>query len=177
MKRIFIGLFFLLFDLNFYMGTSVIGLLPAFVGYILILLGMGKVEDSRGYQSVRSKIKIPAIFMGVMWVMGCTGLSVMVPSGVAYVLVLVSAAFQLLVTWWIVKGIREMEDTFHYDLYGRSLRTAWQVILAWVVLDKLAAFVGVDLLELLAGLMRAVFSVYYIFRFYKSWKEYKELVL
>ena len=51
MKKIFIGLFFILLDFNlrYPAGTEntyyIIGLLPSFIGFILIALGLKKLAD------------------------------------------------------------------------------------------------------------------------------------
>lgn len=45
MKRIFIGLVFILLNLNIDIGSVRIGFIPDFLGYIMIYKGLGELRD------------------------------------------------------------------------------------------------------------------------------------
>ena len=172
MKLIFWGLIFLFFDFNLNFGASSISLLPAFVGFALIRKGMGTVTECERYGKAQPWMLAGIACSAVVWVLNLLG----TPDGsvLGFVLGVVSGAFQLVATWQIAKGVAELEDVYQYDLYAKPLMTAWTVLLIWVILVRVTAWLGIDVLAMLALLASFVFMIYYIVRFHKSRKAYEE---
>lgn len=172
MKLIFWGLIFLFFDFNLNFGASSISLLPAFVGYALIRTGMGRVTECERYGKARSWMLAGIAYSAVVWVLNLLGM----PAGSAlgFVLGVAGGVFLLVATWQIAKGVAELEGVCRYDLYAKPLMTAWTVLLIWVILVRVTAWLGIELLAMIALLASFVFMIYYIVRFHKSRKAYEE---
>ena len=172
MKLIFWGLIFLFFDFKLNFGSSSISLLPTFAGYALICSGMGRVEECETYAKSRTWVIAGIVYSAVMWVLNCVGAQF--DAMVSLLLSLVSSVLQLVTTYRIAAGVCELERVCKYDLYGRSLKTAWIVLLVWTVLVQATAWLGIVALAVVALVAAMVFMVYYIFRFHKSRKAYEE---
>jgi hypothetical protein len=76
MKKIFIGLIFIFFNFNITLGTSILPLLPDFIGYLLISLGAKEMIDaSAKFDNVSAFSKLLTFVFGVFFVMDVMGIS------------------------------------------------------------------------------------------------------
>ena len=76
MKRIFIGLIFIFFNFNITLGTTILPLLPDFVGYLFISLGAKELIDaSIKFDNVSAFAKMLTIIFVVFFVMDVMGIS------------------------------------------------------------------------------------------------------
>ena len=172
MKLIFWGLIFLFFDFNINIGRSTISFLPTFVGYALIYSGMGRVNGCETYTGARPWATAGIICSAIIWCANCLG--ILMGTEISFVLSIVSSLLQLVVTYKIARGVRELEEALKYDLYGKSLMTAWIVLLIWIVLVRVVSVLGMEMFALIALVASMVFMVYYVFRFHKSRKAYED---
>lgn len=171
MKLIFWGLFLVFFDFYLNIDACSISVLPGFVGYWLIRRGMGQV-DCGAYIRANPWVIAGIIYSAIVWVLNCIGL--MKGSVVEVLSVIIGPVVQLVVLYWVTGGIRELEDVHGWDLYGRSLKTAWIMVAVWVVLSRLMNVLGVAPLAVLAWIVSFAFMLYYIFRFHKSRRAFEE---
>ena len=108
MRKVFIGLLFVF--INF--SINDLNLTPAFVGYILIYLGLGEVEECPSTQTSRMIAAVGAVVDGVLWVLGAFGAGLPIPLG---------AVFQLLVTYRLVVWAEELASLrSFYNYYYRN---------------------------------------------------------
>lgn len=170
MKLIFWGLFFLLFDFELNFGSSTVSILPTFVGYAMIFVGMGRVAECEAYARTRSWAAAGIVFSAVVWLLNCLGVSYAV---LVIVFTIIGTVLQLFVTYEIAKGIRELEGIHGYDMYGKSLMSAWIVLLVWRILTQVTIMPMFAMIAMLASL---IFTIYYIVRFHKSRKAYAECI-
>lgn len=64
----------ILVNIYFYAGSSIIGIIPDFAGYILISSGIKEcVEEKRVYKKVQNCAFAACIFSAVIWIMDLTG--------------------------------------------------------------------------------------------------------
>lgn len=157
MKKIFIGLFFVFCDLNLF----TINLMPAFVGYILIFLGLDEEYECPSLSGSRTLCVAAAIIMAALWVAGLMGYGVAFPIG---------AALQLLITYRLVVWAEEQGEELGWGAgLLRPFRVSWYALaggtLASVILGWANAMLGAVWAVASVGAM-----VWYIVRYYKLWK-------
>lgn len=161
MKKIFIGLLFIFIDININRLT----LTPAFVGYILLYLGLSEEGECPSLETAKRWLAVGAAVCGMLWVLGILGNGSTVP--------FVGTVFQLASTYLLVVWAEELAPARGWD-GGRvdKLRTCWYVLAVSVALGTALA-----LLETAAALAVAatvVFfgaAVYYIYTYYRLWKD------
>lgn len=175
MKLIFWGLFFLFFDFNLNFGSSSISVLPEFVGYALILKGMKQVECG-AYLTARPWVCAGIIYSAIVWVLNCLGIMAQLTTMAVFAILFAVAGslLKLGVVYWITKGVCELEESLEYNLYGKSLKTAWIVLLVWIVLVQVTSLLAMAAFALIALIASMIFMIYYLVCFHKSRKAYEE---
>jgi hypothetical protein len=117
---------FLDFDLN--IGTSTIGLIPDFVGYMFMLAGLRELAN-RGERFVRLQPFATGMiaFTGVLYAMDLLGITASLGAAVAFVLGLASTLLSLYISYGIVMGVRDMERQTGAFLNAERLLMVWRV--------------------------------------------------
>lgn len=125
MDKIFIGMLLIWLDLDFPLGSGVIGLLPDFAGYILVMRGIYSLEKNIRYLvKVWPWTVIMAAYTGILYGLRLFGLLAGDPF-VLWVLELAAMAAALAVQYGILSGIRKMERQEGWDLQSDRLRILW----------------------------------------------------
>ncbi len=123
MGTFLMGLIFLYVDIRVY----TVSILPAFVGYLLLLSGMRSVPSCRSFEQGCPDAVIGAIYSGIVWLMSLLGME---PTGfAALVMALISLALQMLVTYRLSRGMEELENTTGLALESDKLMTAWIILM------------------------------------------------
>lgn len=152
MKKIFIGLLFLFLHLR----INGIDLLPAFVGYALIYLGLAEAAQTPSVEVSRMIAAAAAVVEGALWVLALFGVSLGLPLGLL---------FQLLVTWRLVTWAGETESP-----RTGQFRVGWYLLAVGAVLSLVLAWLEQEL-ALVASVVAFVGIIYYIYVFYRIWKD------
>ena len=149
MKKIFVGLLFLFL----YLKINGVDMIPAFVGYILIFMGIAKGKECPSKKITGYIAAAGAFVTGGLWLADIFGGSIPLPIGLV---------FQLLITYrlvlWVDKGRAGM------------FRKSWYVLAAGVLATPLLSLMEsrLSLIALLIGLGAAI---YYIYVYYQIWRE------
>ena len=164
MGKIFAGLVFLFFDAwvnNFH-------LLPDFVGYILIYLGMNEMRlASLTYAQTQKLAGGAAVYEGILWIAALTQAGF---GGSAAVLLRVaSLVLKLLVTFYVWVGVRELEQTPGApDMGSKNMRICWWgLLICWVV-----SLLPIALSQL-AVILSIVAALGYLLFYYHAWQLYR----
>lgn len=177
MKKFLIGFFFIFFDFWFRVGIMKIGLIPAVVGYILLIQGIGELAaESPRFGQVRVPAIIMAVWTGLSWVLDLSGLSVTVSGGAAIfsiLLALAAAVISYWVSYNIVAGIGDIETANGVDLQAGRLKTMWFVL----VICNLCSMVSllVPVLTLVLVLVMLVSLIVFLCFFAKTNALYQEM--
>lgn len=153
MNKIFWGLIFLFFNIT----IDGISILPAFVGYILIFMGMGDYPQAEYFGQARLWAVAGAILTGITWLpvldLGIIG-------------VVAGTVIQLMVTHLLVKGVMVLEVLYSVDLNAARLNKAWNVMAIGIAASLVMSWMmsGLALAALVVGLVAAVV---YIVAFYR----------
>ena len=152
MKKIFIGLLFLFFRIT----INSVDILPNFVGYVLIYLGLAEVIQTPSVETSRMLSAAAAVVEGVLWVLALFGVGLGLPLGLL---------FQVLITWRLVTWAGETENP-----RAGQFRVSWYFLAGGAALSLALAWLEQDL-ALVAAIAALAGAVYYIYVFYRIWKE------
>lgn len=177
MKLIFIGLIFLMLELN--LGINV---LPDFVGYLLIWKGCSDLaQESSKLANVRPVTLILAGLTAVVYVMTLLKLT----SGLGILGNIIEIAMvlgSLLVVYMLGQGVREMETKYEAEFNGVAILNSWKLLAvtevaayALILLSNLLSVLGLiaSILVLATFLFKVVLlvSAYFSQKMYKEWKD------
>lgn len=169
MKKIFWGLLLIYLHFNLNIGNSTIDLLPNFVGYLLIAGGMEEVAQSTVFTAARPMVFCTAFYAGTLWAIGLLDISL---GWVGIILGAVSLSLQLIVTYRIVQGVKELESLCERDLHACALRNAWIAMAIGSAANYVFGIFSLERLSVFALVFSFVAAVYYIVKFYFSKKAY-----
>lgn len=171
MGKIFIGLFFILLDLNVKMPSAyegmyyVIGLLPSFVGYLLIALGLRQFSGRNKFFDLSEKASwLMFILTLLSYGLNATGFVYSVMT-LSFVLGLVIVVGTILVPFMIIKGGQEEERKTGVFWNTRMMLNFWIFYTIFTVLQNVVVFVPSAQLYFLVmiGLLIAVVGLIFAF--------------
>jgi hypothetical protein len=172
-KKIFIGLLLVFLDFNLNLGNAQIGLIPDFIGYIV--MGNGLIEmaaESQEFSKVRAHAAAMAGYTGILYVLDLTGISVSL-GYLAYLLAIASTLVSLYISWHVVAGVREMEEKYGAFLNGDSLKSAWTILAVFSI--AAFAYLLFPALGVICIIAAAIVAIVFLVAFSKSRTLYYEL--
>ncbi len=135
MNKILLGVLFLILDINITPAEGmVIGLIPDFVGYLLLWKGAKEYFDISKYFGRVSVVgQILAVYSGLLYVNDIfhllSAINILMP-----LFEVLSVAGMLLEFYWLVKGFLDVEDQINYELKSKQLFYIWCVLAVFAVL-------------------------------------------
>lgn len=173
MSSIFIGFIFIFLQININIGASIIGLMPAFIGYIFILSGIKQLSsESERYGKIRALTLVMCIYTAVAYAMDIFGLSAQL-GWFSVILGLLSTAASLYISYNIVLGVFDIEEKRMTDLNGRALKTKWAMLAVSQVIFNLSVLIPV--LMIIAGIVMVIFLILFLIEFSKTKNLYNSL--
>lgn len=171
MHKIFNGLLLALLDFDITFGaegTHILGLIPDFVGYILIRLGLdAMVPYSKRFARARPWVTGMVIYTAALYVSDLVGLSAMLGTAVTLPLGLLSIAVSLKITFEIAKGVADMESAVGLPLNADSLRLFW-IWMAFASFGTILLFQIFPELSLASMLIGLISNIAFLFSFHKA---------
>jgi len=160
MNKIFWGLIFLFFNIN----INEISLLPAFVGYILIFMGMKDYPQVERFGKCRPWAIAGAVLAAVTW------LPIVNVGAIGTVF---GTSFQLIVTYWLAMGMLELEGLYGIDLNAMKLNKVWTVMAVGMITAVVLGFLlqGLAAIALLVGMIA---GIVYVVTFYRCKSRFPE---
>ena len=168
MKYIFWGYFLIFFHLR----INGIDLLPDFVGYILIVMGLGQLaEESEHFV----KAKPWAVFMAVLHIVtGLLGFVGLLGYPFGSLLGLVFSCFSLYIMNLIGHGIRETEQKKAIDMGGEKFRTLWKCQAIFTIGCQVMALLTLVLLANILLLPSLIANIVYLVYLHRARKALEE---
>ncbi|MBH1940586.1 hypothetical protein I5677_06770 [Mobilitalea sibirica] len=162
MGRIFIGFLFVFLNFNFNLNASTIGLIPDFIGYILIHKGLYELSlRSQWFGKVKPYVRCMVLFTAVIYVFDLLGISVSM-GYLSLFLGLVSTIISLYITYSIVMGIQDMEKIYQWKLKAETLFMVWKLIAICSFLTYLALIAPLlGFMGMVAGFIFHIVFLYY----------------
>ena len=170
MKKMFWGVLFLFIDIN--LGRLCVT--PAWAGYLLIWSGLGEVPECGVFQSIRTLTVGAAVFHLLIWLKNLLGIYISAPFAEA-VLTAVGLCLQLLITYRIVEGVRELEAIYNHAMESDGLLAVWKVMLAGIVVAYAVNFIF-PVLATVSMLITIAAGIYYAVKFWQAAKAYEKAV-
>lgn len=128
MNNIFIGMLFVFLDFNIDFGTTRVGLIPDFIGYILVAQGLAELTAGNDrFSRVRPVAIGMAVYTALLYVLDLFGMLLTSEPLLMFLLGL-AIILSLYVSYGVVMGINDLEAALEQDLSARSLYTAWTVL-------------------------------------------------
>ena len=124
----------ILVNIYFYLGSSIIGLIPDFAGYILISNGIKEcVEEKKVYKKIQNNAFAACVFSAVIWIMDLFT----VTSRIYYnfgavwgnILKTVSIIFMGVVTYSLIEVVEYAGAKYNYVFDLRALKLSWLLIM------------------------------------------------
>ncbi|MDF2944652.1 MAG: hypothetical protein K0S01_3510 [Herbinix sp.] len=135
MKNIFIGLILIFLDFSLNLGNSKIGLIPDFIGYIVMISGLEEMAgESTLFINVKPYVTGMAVYTGILYLLDLVGVSVSL-GVLTYVLAITSTAISLYISYNIVMGVIDMEGKYNTSLNGDSLKSTCLLLVVFNVLN------------------------------------------
>jgi hypothetical protein len=156
MRNIFIGLLFVFLDFNLTFGASQIGLIPDFVGYILMIQGLAELQNlSPRFIKARPFALGMAVYTGILYMMDVFGIGT--GSILSFILGLISTLISLYISYNIVMGIKDIEAMDGRDLNAQGLYSVWTVLAILSLIIYVLLIVPIlNFLCMIAGLIAGI---------------------
>ena len=192
MKKIFIGLLFITLNFNIEIGASAISLLPDFVGYILIYLGMREIEHLSNHFLSGKRISVAAAVVStITYVIAALGISYtgeyyideeLYPFAfdsfyqtAGFLLDIATEALTIYIMYQLIKGIEDMEMSFKSDLNSDTLMKLWIASLILSVTTYFMICVHFWSIAAIAMIANVVLALVFIFQFRTTMKIYNSI--
>ena len=159
MNMMFWGLILLFLDIK----IGIFSITPAFIGYILICIGMAEqseLKEVSAFTRARPWAIAGAVLTAVFWFPWSSG-------WVSVFAAAAGIALQFTVTYFIAMGVKELEERERIDLKSGRLRAAWCALAVSSVLSLLLSWLG-SLLAILAVFAMLAAAIVYLVAFHLS---------
>lgn len=171
MNRLFWGLLFCLLDYEITLGTAVIGLLPDFAGYFLMMKGLEELAfENRSFDKARHICFGLAIASVVFYVV-----RLMDPGYMTQVIFwaaeLVALVVQLVMLRMIVSGVLWVEHDHDLQLGGSVLKSLWKILI--VICPLCHVFRWIPLIGAICAMAGTVVGALFLAAFWTCKKEYR----
>ena len=171
MQKIFIGMLLVFFNLNLDLGHNRIGLIPTFIGYLVMLVGLREMaEQSEWFAKAQGLARLMFVYAGVLYVLDFSGMSyrfglwgispdtITASNAVLITLGVVSVVVPLLISHRIIRGVMDIERAQGRDLFSAQLESRWRVMVLCAVLSFLFALMpAMGIIAILVGFVAHVF--------------------
>ena len=175
MDKLFWGFFFLILNFNLNFNGAALGLLPDWVGFLLLYLGCGRLlEESELFRKPRPFCVGLSIYTGVLWLMGLLGIST--DLGIlSWILGLVAVCLNLYTSMLIVDAITNVEMRRNYDLCAAHLRKVWKVLAVCTAAATLLMIVPA--LALLCAVIACITGIVFLVAVHGTRKAYRQMLI
>lgn len=173
MSNIFIGFLLVFLDVTINAGRSTIGLIPDFLGYILMAKGLVEMaEESPLFMKVKPFATFMIVYTGILYFCDLLGISISL--GIfSYLLGIVSTVISLYISYNIVMGVRDMEENYNAVLNGDSLKSTWTTLAVFSVITY--ALILVPVLNIICLIVAFIVAVVFLISFNRAKNLYYEL--
>ena len=145
MNKILIGLFFVFIDVNVSLGNMTVSLIPDFIGYIFLFLGLKQMqEENYWFARTKSLAVVMLLYSAFSFCADLFGFKPGVLSGKLVVIFLgyLSTIASLYVAWSIIRGIKEMEEEKNYNFFAKRSKASWKMIAIFQLISPLCGMIG-----------------------------------
>lgn len=173
MQNIFYGMLLVCLNFTFSIGSVKIGLLPDFVGYILMMKGIDEiVHESSQFVKIKPYIMTMVVYTCLLYIGDLFGLSIQINGFIASVLGLIAVIIAFYISYTIISGIREIEKNDQCNLNGEILHTVWIVRVICSMVVYIAIVIPILILPVL--FIGLIVNIYFLVVFNRTKNLYYE---
>lgn len=173
MKKIFWGLIFIFFNYSINISNMNLGLIPDFIGYLLMLSGIKElISESEYFSKVRPVLMGMTILSLIFYVFDLLGMGVTTSAVLVILINIIAVVGSLYSSYMITCGVVDMEKNQHLELAADKLMYKWKVKAMFLILGYLVIFIPIA--SLICMLVSLIFSIIYLFDFNQSKNCYYE---
>ena len=165
MHKLFIGLLLAFLDFNLDLGVNRIGLIPDFLGYIIMLQGLKEMQGrSINFSKVIPITNLALILSIINYVLDFAGFTLSNPNTIFTISAgLVMTIISLYISYNIVQGVLDMQRNMSIDLNGNNLFFAWKLIAVLSILVYPLFFIpGLNIISII---LTFIFYIYFLYQF------------
>lgn len=173
MNKLFWGFFFIFLDFSIDFDTMRVGLIPAFVGYLLFFFGLAELsEESSRFEKIRPFCIVMAVYTGFLWAGDLFGLSLTAPPVVWILLSAVAVVLSYYISYCIIWGIGDIEASNRYPLSAERLKKCWFALVILHMISFLCAFMQMIGIVFLGSIGAVVALICFLCFFYRTKNNY-----
>ena len=166
MGNLFIGFILVFLDFNLNLGNSTIGLIPDFLGYIVMIKGLEQMDDeSAFFMKIKPYVTGMAFYSTFLYLLDLLGVSISI-GVLTYVLAIISTVISLYISYNIVMGVIDMEGKYNTTLNGNSLKSTWTLLAVLNVLSFVTLII--PLLAIMSIIGSIIVAIIFLVTFNKS---------
>ncbi len=168
MDKLFWGAVLLLLDWDLTTASgNVIGLIPDFLGYILMIFGAKEVNHwSKNFRKLEKTAMVFAIYAGISWIQDALNVTGGTLSFVGIVLGIMSVVIRMLSLWWIIKGLLAVEEQTGFELKASFMKIMWLCLTVVTVITFFAGLIPV--LRDICGIAAMILAVCFLAAFFRT---------
>jgi hypothetical protein len=157
---------FIFLDFSLNLGQIRLELIPDFIGFIAMLGGLKDLSgESPAFEAARPFATFMAFYTGIAWFLDLLGITVSL-GVLSFLLGLAALIISLYITYKIITGVKDMEETYRTHLNSDSLKAAWNVL----TVSTLFAFllVLIPALSILCFILSLIAAIWFLAAFHRS---------
>lgn len=171
MKDLFIGMALVFLDVNFSVQGHSFDVLPDFVGYYLMLRELEQLAiHSNHFRKAHPWAKGMAIFSLVIYVFNALAVTIR-DQFWSFCLGFAAQAIGLLIGYWIVSGVRELERKRNWRLGGEKLFNLWLYMTVITMITYASSWI--PLVGAVGVIGALVMNLCFLAAFYRTMKVYE----
>ena len=171
MKDLFLGMVLVFLDVNIGLGAYTFDALPDFVGYFLMLRNLEALSDqSQWFRKARPLTKVMTVYSAALYVVDALAVTVH-GKFLSFCLGILALTAALLIGYWTVSGVRDLEQRQDRDLEGEKLRSMWLYAAVIHVITYLCGWV--PLVGTVGAIAALVMYVCFLAAFYRTMDLYE----
>lgn len=173
MKKIFWGLLFIFFDFAININNMSLGLLPDFIGYLLLLSGTKElITESEYFSKLRPALMGLLVFSIIIYLLALVGIVAELNEELVILINIIVVAGSLYSSYKITCGVVDMEKHQKINLAADKLMYKWKVKAMFLILGYLVIFIPIA--SLICMLVSSIFGIIYLVDFNHSKNYYYE---
>lgn len=173
MKKIFWGLLFVFFNVAIDINNMSLGLIPDFIGYLLMIFGTKElISESAYFSKVRPALMGMFVFSIIIYLLALAGIIGTLNEILVILINIIAVVGSLYSSYMITCGVVDMEKNQHLNLAADKLMYKWKVKAMFLILGYLVIFIQIA--SLICMLVSLIFGIIYLFDFNHSKNYYNE---
>lgn len=173
MNYIFVGLLLTFLNFDITIGDSIIGILPNFVGFIMIVSGLKELSKENSFFTKTIPFaKGMVVYSAILYALNLFGLS----GNSSWIIALagiLATITDLYISYNIIQGIFDMEKAYNVDLNGSNLFRIWKPLAVLKVLSYIVLLV--PMLAVIFIIATFVLTIIFMASFYTTKNNYMQL--